>query len=213
MKNRNTKRKLKRRKKSTTLARSYLHKKKHYKGGSVSLHFDKPKVSATTSRQAIQTSIHQQNNANAELTELTNTMAGGGGIVVPQMDQAGDSGNDSIKRTIGGTLQARADGEFDSQVYDGQGSIPQGSAFRLDKGGGKRRRRRTKKRKKRRIKRKKRRTRRKKCSKCPYRCCMCCKCKKRRTRSCCCRKCPKKCCPCCSCKRKHPKRKTRKKKN
>ena len=192
---------------SGPLARARLLKKKHHRGGAVSLHFDKPKVSANTSRQAIQTSIHQQNTANEEVDALNKTMAGGGGVVVPQMNQAGTEGNDTITRTVDGELQSRADGEFDAEVYQGESAIKEGSGFRLD-GGGKRRRRRRRRRTRKRKHKRKRKT--KRCSKCPYRCCACCKCRKRRKKKQCrCRKCPKKCCPCCCCKRKHRKRTSR----
>ena len=191
---------------SGVLAAACLLKKKHHRGGAVSLHFEKPKVSANTSRQAIQTSIHQQNTANEEVDALNKTMAGGGGVVVPQMNQAGTEGNDTITRTVDGGLQSRADGEFDAEVYQGENAIKEGSGFRLD-GGGKRRKRRRRRTRKRKHKRK-RKT--KRCSKCPYRCCACCKCRKRRKKKQCrCRKCPNKCCPCCCCKRKHRKRTSR----
>ena len=192
---------------SGVLAAACLLKKKHHRGGAVSLHFEKPKVSANTSRQAIQTSIHQQNTANEEVDALNKTMAGGGGVVVPQMNQAGTEGNDTITRTVDGGLQSRADGEFDAEVYQGESAIKEGSGFRLD-GGGKRRRRRRRRRTRKRKHKRKRKT--KRCSKCPYRCCACCKCRKsRKKKQCRCRKCPKKCCPCCCCKRNHRKRTSR----
>ena len=194
---------------SGALALACLLKKKHHHGGAVSLHFEKPKGSANTSRQAIQTSIHQQNADNEEIDTLNKTMAGGGGVVVPQMNQAGTEGNDTITRTVDGELQSRADGEYDAGVYNGEGAIKEGSGFRLGGGGKKRRRRRrTRKRKYKRKRPRKRKT--KRCSKCPYRCCACCKCKKRKKKKQCrCRKCPNKCCPCCCCKRKHRKRTSR----
>jgi len=90
------------------------------RGGSVSLEFKKPEVNSTSSGDAIQGSMNKQKADNESVVEMNKAMAGGGkGVVVPQMSQAGDAGNESITGTIGSTLQGRADGEYDNDVYKG----------------------------------------------------------------------------------------------
>ena len=90
------------------------------RGGSVSLEFKKPEVNSTSSSDAIQGAMNKQKADNESVVEMNKAMAGGGkGIVVPQMSQAGGEGNDSIAGTIGSTLQGRADGEYDNDVYKG----------------------------------------------------------------------------------------------
>uniref|UniRef100_A0A6C0J9D6 Uncharacterized protein n=1 Tax=viral metagenome TaxID=1070528 RepID=A0A6C0J9D6_9ZZZZ len=95
--------------------------KKH--GGGVSMEFPKPSVSNTSVAGAIQASMHKQRVGNQEMTDLNKQFSGGGstdgeGIVVPQMNQAGDSGNDTIVGGIMQVLQGSADGEFDSDVHN-----------------------------------------------------------------------------------------------
>ena len=52
-----------------------------------------------------------------ELVEMNKKLAGGG-VVVPQMNQAGESGNGSIETQIGSALKANADGEYDTKVMN-----------------------------------------------------------------------------------------------
>ena len=90
------------------------------RGGSVSLEFKKPEVNSTSSGDAIQGAMNKQKADNESVVEMNKAMAGGGkGVVVPQMSQAGEAGNESITGTIGTTLQGRADGEYDNDVYKG----------------------------------------------------------------------------------------------
>lgn len=93
-------------------------KKRSMRGGNVSLDFKKPEVSSTSSGDAIQGAMNKQKADNESVVEMNKAMAGGG-IVVPQMAQAGGDGNESIAGTIGSTLQGRADGEYDNDVYKG----------------------------------------------------------------------------------------------
>ena len=146
--------------------------RKRQSGGEVAIKFAKPEVSETSSSSAIKGSMENQKQSNQEMAEMQKQMSGGGdGVVVPQMDQAGDSGNQSISGGIGNILQGAADSEYDNDVDTN-------SSANSDYTGGKRkRRRRTKKRrkskkrrktrkrrksKKRRKSRKKRKTRRRK---------------------------------------------------
>ena len=95
-------------------------RKRSMRGGNVSLKFNKPEVNATSSSDAIQGAMNKQKVQNEEVVEMNKAMAGGGkGVVVPQMAQAGEEGNESISGTIGSTLQGRADGEYDNDVYKG----------------------------------------------------------------------------------------------
>ena len=87
-------------------------------GGAVSYEFEKPEVNATSSNQAIGGALHKQKTQSEETVELNKAMAGGG-IVIPQMGQAGESGNKSIMGSISSTLKGKADGEFDDDVYKG----------------------------------------------------------------------------------------------
>lgn len=101
-------------------SKSRRSRKRSMRGGNVSFEFDKPEVNATSSSDAIQSAMNKQKIQNQEIVEMNKKMAGGGkGIVVPQMAQAGGEGNKSIAGTIGSTLQGRADGEYDNDVYKG----------------------------------------------------------------------------------------------
>ena len=91
--------------------------KKQY-GGAVSYEFEKPEVNATSSNQSIEGALHKQKSQSEEIVELNKAMSGGG-IVIPQMGQAGESGNKSIMESISSTLKGKADGEFDDDVYKG----------------------------------------------------------------------------------------------
>ena len=108
---------IRRSKSSRTRKRS---RRRSMRGGSVSLEFKKPEVNSTSSGDAIQGAMNKQKADNESVVEMNKAMAGGGkGVVVPQMSQAGDAGNESITGTIGTTLQGRADGEYDNDVYKG----------------------------------------------------------------------------------------------
>jgi len=126
-------------------------KKRRQKGGAEDLSFEKPMVSNVSSAGAIQSTIHKQKTGNAEVVKLNKEMAGGA-VVVPQMSQAGASGNKSIAGSIGTTLQGRADAKYDKDVYN----KPEPSG--MPRGGAKKRRRKRKtKRKSRKSKRKRKR--------------------------------------------------------
>ena len=107
--------------------------------------------------------MHKQKAGNEETAKLNREFGQGGGggddVVVPQMNQAGESGNKTITGGVQQTLQGRADGEYDNDVN----IKPQPDGM---PGGGRRRRRKRKtKRKSRKSKkrrRKKRKTRRRK---------------------------------------------------
>ena len=128
-------------------------RKKRQKGGKVSLEFDKPEVSNTSASGAIQGAMHKQAESNKEVSQLNKDFGQGGGgeeeVVVPQMSQAGESGNDTITSGIEKMLQGRADGELDNPSYaDKSDGMP---------GGGRKRRRRRRKTKRKSRKSKKRR--------------------------------------------------------
>ena len=91
-------------------------RKNRFSGGAVSMEFDVPEVNATTPSQALQGVQTEQKNNAEQVVSMNKAMAGGGGIVVPQMGPAGEEGNNSIASSISSTLQGRSDGEFDKQV-------------------------------------------------------------------------------------------------
>ena len=93
------------------------YKRKSQRGGEVPIKFTKPEVSETSASSAIQGSMQNQKESNAEMAEMQKQMAGGGKeVVVPQMDQAGDSGNASISGGIANILKGAADSEYDADV-------------------------------------------------------------------------------------------------
>ena len=119
-------------------------KNKKQKGGAEDLTFKMPMVSNVSAAGAIKGSMHKQQAGNKEMTELNKSMAGGA-VVVPQMNQAGASGNASIAGGIGATLQGRADGKYDKDVYN----KPEPSGM-PSRGGRRRRKKKTRKRKRKR---------------------------------------------------------------
>ena len=123
-------------------------KKRRQKGG-VDLSFKKPMVSNVSAAGAIQGTMHKQAKGNEEMVELKKSMAGGA-VIVPQMSQAGASGNESISGSIGTTLQGRADAKYDKDVYN----KPKSSG--MPGGGRKRRKKRKTKRKSRKSKKRRR---------------------------------------------------------
>ena len=141
-------------------------RRRKHRGGAVSMEFEKPEVSNTSSSGAIQGAMHKQKAGNEETAKLNREFGQGGGggddVTVPQMNQAGESGNKTITGGVAQTLQGRADGEYDNDVN----IKPQPDGM---PGGGRRRRRKRKtKRKSRKSKkrrRKKRKTRRRRKSK------------------------------------------------
>ena len=107
----------------------------------------KPDVSNTSSSGAIQGTMNKQKAGNQEVANLNKQFSGGGkDIVVPQMGQAGDSGNETITGGVAQTLQGGADAEFDNDVNNPVKSdgMP---------GGGRRRKKRKTKKKSRKSKR------------------------------------------------------------
>ena len=131
-------------------------RKRRQKGGAEDLSFKKPMVSQITASDAIQGSMHKRAESNKAMSDMNKKMSGGGdkdGVVVPQMNQAGASGNQSITNSISTTLQGRADAEYDQKVFD----EPKSSG--MPGGGRRKRRRKTKKRRrKRKTKKQKRKT-------------------------------------------------------
>ena len=84
-------------------------------GGKVSINFKQPEMSETSAGSAIKGSIQAQKENNSEMSEMNKQMSGGS-ITVPQMDQAGESGNRSISGGIGNILKGAADSEYDGDV-------------------------------------------------------------------------------------------------
>ena len=121
------------------------------------LKIEAPKVSATSAADKVGGNIAKQAEMDNELVEMNKKLAGGG-VVVPQMNQAGESGNGSIETQIGSALKANADGEYDTQVMDASQAQ---AAARSTVGGRRRRKTRRKRRKNKRKSKKKRKSRRK----------------------------------------------------
>ena len=121
------------------------------------LKIEPPKVSATSAADKVSGNIAKQNEMNEELVDMNKKLSGGA-VVVPQMGQAGASGNDSIKQQIGSALTANADGEYDTQVMNANQAE---AASKSTVGGRRRRKTRRKRRKKKRNSKKKRKSRRK----------------------------------------------------
>ena len=127
-------------------------RRRKHRGGAVSMEFEKPEVSNTSSSGAIQGAMHKQKSGNEETAKLNKAFGQGGGgkdVVVPQMGQAGEEGNKTITGGVSQTLQGRADGEYDNDVNIKP--EPDGMP-----GGGRRRRKTKKRRRKRKTKRRKR---------------------------------------------------------
>ncbi len=116
-----------------------------------------PQVTATSAADKLHGNMANQAEQDQELVDM-NKQLSGGGVVVPQFSQGGDSANSSVKQQIGSTLQGGADGEFDEQVL-----TPDQAAATKSTVGGRRKRRKTKKkrRKNKRKSKKKRKSRRK----------------------------------------------------
>ena len=110
-----------------------------------------PQVTATSAADKLQGNIANQAEQDQELVDMNKKLAGGG-VVVPQMNQAGSSGNNSIKQQIGSALQGNADGQYDNDVL----TPDQAEAASKSTVGGRRRRKtkRRKRNKKRKTKRK-----------------------------------------------------------
>ena len=130
------------------------------RGGSKSdnqLKIEPPKVNATSVADKVGGNIAKQAEMDAELVEMNKKLAGGS-KTVPQMNQAGASGNDSIATQIGSALKANADGEYDTKVLSAGEAQ---AAAKSTVGGRRRRRTRRKRRRKKRKSKKKRKSRRK----------------------------------------------------
>jgi len=132
------------------------------RGGSRSgnqLKIESPRVSATSAMDKMGGNIAKQQEMDAELVKMNKELSGGG-VVVPQMNQAGSSGNNSIKQQIGSALQGGADGVYDEQVLTPDEAE---AASKSTVGGGRRRRktRRKRRKNKRKSKKKRRKSRRK----------------------------------------------------
>ena len=91
------KRRTRKRRKHKKLRKGGMFTKQY--GGAVSMEFEKPEVNATSSNQSIEGALHKQKTQSEQTVELNKAMAGGG-IVIPQMGQAGESGNKSIMGSI-----------------------------------------------------------------------------------------------------------------
>jgi len=111
-----------------------------------------PQVTATSALDKVGGNIAKQAEMDQELVNMNKKLSGGA-VVVPQMQQAGSSGNSSIKQQIGSALQGGADGIYDEQVLTPDQVAKTGSTI----GGRRRRKTRRKRRKKKRKSKKKRR--------------------------------------------------------
>ncbi len=118
---------------------------------------ESPRVTATSAMDKMGGNIAKQDEMNQELVDMNKKLSGGA-VVVPQMQQAGSSGNNSIKQQIGSTLQGSEDGVYDEQVLTPDEAAKTGSTL----GGGRRRKTRRRRRKnKTKSKKKRRKSRRK----------------------------------------------------
>ena len=82
-------------------------RRRKHRGGAVSMEFEKPEVSNTSSSGAIQGAMHKQKAGNEETAKLNKEFGQGGGgkdVVVPQMGQAGEEGNKTITGGVSQTL-------------------------------------------------------------------------------------------------------------
>lgn len=128
--------------------RSKRRRSRKHRGGAVNMEIPKPDVSNTSSSGAIQGTMNKQKLGNQEVANLNKQFSGGGkDIVVPQMGQAGDSGNETITGGVAQTLQGGADAEFDNDVHN------EVKSDGMPAGGGRRRKKRKTKRKSRKSKR------------------------------------------------------------
>tara|TARA_B100000925_G_C21655718_1_gene323417 strand:+ start:42 stop:515 length:474 start_codon:yes stop_codon:yes gene_type:complete len=116
-----------------------------------------PQVTATSAADKLQGNIANQAEQDQELVDMNKKLAGGG-VVVPQMNQAGSSGNNSIKQQIGSALQGNADGQYDNDVLTPDQAE---AASKSTVGGRRRRKTKRRKRKKKRKTKRKRKSRRK----------------------------------------------------
>ena len=134
--------------------------KRFQKGGKVDTSFPQPDVNATTASGALDGVENQQKQDAKTLAKENAEQAGGrrrryqrGGadedVTVPQFNQTGSEGNNTISGTVDSTLTGREQGKYDAEVDN----KPPDSG--MPKGGGRKRRR------KRKTRRKKRKTRRK----------------------------------------------------
>jgi hypothetical protein len=100
-----------------TIRRRSNKRKKSQRGGEVAIKFNQPEVSQTSAASAIKGSIQAQKENNSELMDMKKQMSGGSkDVVIPQMDQAGESGNKSILDGISNLLKGAADSEFDNDI-------------------------------------------------------------------------------------------------
>ena len=90
-------------------------RRRKQRGGEVPIKFNQPEISETSVSSAIKGSIQTQKENNAEMSEM-NKQVGGGDVTVPQMDQAGESGNKSISNGIANILKGSADSEYDGDI-------------------------------------------------------------------------------------------------
>ncbi len=148
-KNANTTNKKKKKKKKRKSRRN----RKKLKGGAVSLNIVSPSSQNVSSSGAIQQAISKQKLNSSNVVELNKAMAGGGGLIVPQMSQAGAGANTLMKDVVDLQLQARANSEYDSLALQGKSRGVAGQT------GGKTKRRRRRKSKRKKTKRKRRRKR------------------------------------------------------
>ena len=112
-----------------------------------------PQVSATSPTDQLNRNMENQKAGDLELADMNKKLAGGG-VVAPQMQQAGAAGNEAIAGGIASGLQANADGVGDTAVMNPNDVGNTKSTVGV---GGRRRKRKTK----RRRKKKKRKTKRK----------------------------------------------------
>lgn len=119
---------------------------------------ESPRVTSTSAMDKLGGNIAKQRAQDQELVDMNKKLSGGA-VVVPQMQQAGSSGNNSIKQQIGSALQGDADGKYDKQVLSPDEVANTESTL----GGGRRRRktRRKRRKNKRKSKKKRRKSRRK----------------------------------------------------
>ena len=141
-------------------------------GGSppVNTKFAQPKVNATTSSGALEGVQNDQAAQNDDLVKMNTEMAGGrrrqrGGadedVTVPQFNQTGEEGNDTITGTVDSTLTGNEQGRYDADVAKPapDSGMPKGGARRRTR---RRKRRKTRRRKSRRKSKKRRKSRRRK---------------------------------------------------
>jgi len=138
-------------------------KRKKLRGGAVNLSVTAPNTQNVSANGAIQQAMNKQKLNSLNMVKLSKDMAGGSKMMnVPQMSQAGGTGNSLMKAAINLQLQTRAKSEYDGQALMGRSQGVAGMTGGRKSRKKRRKRRKIRKTKKRTKSRKRRKSRRRK---------------------------------------------------